>query len=271
MGEPVLELEGQSAAHRVQAVGGVRAGAQLRLLDGELRQQVELDGVAERLVDADAVLIDGDALRQPEERGGGEAPEPQRRLEEVGGRPLHGDRPESLVEGVRERRRAPLLDFGALDAGHDARHPVAVDTGSGQRGHSDYVDAFREGQKRESYVELAGFSRRDADVIPALRLEALPREGDHPRAGSESELVLAGRIRRRHRGRRLTVRLVGRDRGHRDADQRFSPRIRDAAPERAVLRCARRGAGRPEEAERDRERGDSPRAGADRARPLVDG
>ena len=83
VGEAVLELQGEGAAHRVQTVGGVDSGAQLRLLDRELRQQVELDRVAERLVDADAVLEDGDPLRQPEERRGGEAAEAQRRLEAV--------------------------------------------------------------------------------------------------------------------------------------------------------------------------------------------
>ena len=77
MGEAVLELQGEGAAHRVQTVGGVDSGAQLRLLDRELRQQVELDRVAERLVDADAVLEDGDPLRQPEERG--EAVKPRKR------------------------------------------------------------------------------------------------------------------------------------------------------------------------------------------------
>ena len=191
MGEAVLELQGEGAAHRVQTVGGVDSGAQLRLLDRELRQQVELDRVAERLVDADAVLEDGDPLRQPEERG--EAVKPRKRS--VGWKrlvvvPSSGDRPEAFVQGVGEGGRPPLGDLGAADAGHDARrHAVAVDPGSGQRGHSHHVDPFHERRECERHVELTGLPRRDANVTPLLRLEAFPREGDRPGAGREHELA----------------------------------------------------------------------------------
>ena len=68
MVEAVLETEGEGAAEGVQSEGRIGPGAELDAVEGELRQEIELHRVAERLVDPDAVLVDGDALRHADQR-----------------------------------------------------------------------------------------------------------------------------------------------------------------------------------------------------------
>ncbi len=71
-GEAGLCFKQDGAAQRVEAVD--RAGVEDReTRNRRLRDQVELDGVAEGLVEARAVEIDGEALRLALERGSDEA------------------------------------------------------------------------------------------------------------------------------------------------------------------------------------------------------
>ena len=62
VGEAVLELHVHRAAERVQAEHRVRA-FQIDLVDRQIGDQVQIDGVAERLIEADAVDVDGETLR----------------------------------------------------------------------------------------------------------------------------------------------------------------------------------------------------------------
>ena len=151
--EAVGELEGEGAAEGVQAVGGVGPGAELHPVDRELREQVELHGVAERLVDADAVLVDGDALRQAEQRRCRKAAEAQRRLEGIRGRALQGHRAEALVEGVGHRGRPARRQVAPVDHRDGRRHARAVDAGAGDGGDGHHVDPLCEGPDRQRHVE----------------------------------------------------------------------------------------------------------------------
>ena len=61
-----LRVDGERPAERVQAEGGIRARQDLHAGDGRLRNQIPVHDIAERLVDAHAVLEYRNALRKPE-------------------------------------------------------------------------------------------------------------------------------------------------------------------------------------------------------------
>ena len=76
-----LGVDRQRAAQRVESEHRVRAGNQLDAGDRRLRQQVPVDDVAERLVDAHAVLEHRQALGHAEQRRGREPAKVDVRLE----------------------------------------------------------------------------------------------------------------------------------------------------------------------------------------------
>ena len=67
IGEAVLELHIQRAAEGVQAEHRVRSD-QVHLVDRHIRDQVEIDRVAESRVEADAVDVDSEPLRRSLQR-----------------------------------------------------------------------------------------------------------------------------------------------------------------------------------------------------------
>ena len=245
--ESVLETEHEGAAETVQAVGRVGPGAELHAVDGELRQEVELHRVAERLVDADSVLVHGDALRQAEQRRGGEAPEAERRLERVGGRSFEGDRAEALVERVGHRGRAARREVSAVEDGHRRGDPVPADAGPGQRGDTDHVDPLGERRQRQRHVEDRRLPGGQPHALPALRLEAAQREGHGPGPGREGQHVPAGPVGG-HGGRRARRRA----RRHRHARRRGALRVGHHAGQRSGLRRARRRGARAQDGRSDR-------------------
>ena len=72
-GEAALGLNGDGAAEGVESVDGVRAGDEFHRGDGDLGDEIPLDDVAEGLVLADAVEVDGEARGCADERRGGVA------------------------------------------------------------------------------------------------------------------------------------------------------------------------------------------------------
>ena len=69
IGVSILHLERESATRCVEAVDRI-AGNERQLVDGLLRDQVPIDDVAEDLVDAYSVLIDGESLGRADHRAG---------------------------------------------------------------------------------------------------------------------------------------------------------------------------------------------------------
>jgi hypothetical protein len=67
IGESILHLKRERAAGRVEAVNRI-AGNERELIDGVLRDEVPVDDVAEDLVDAHPVLVDGNPLRRANHR-----------------------------------------------------------------------------------------------------------------------------------------------------------------------------------------------------------
>src|SRR5262245_46146664 len=63
VGEAVLHLEADRATKGVEAEGRV-VGPDIRAADRDLRNQVPVDGVAEGLIDADTLHVDGEPLRR---------------------------------------------------------------------------------------------------------------------------------------------------------------------------------------------------------------
>src|SRR5215813_12564558 len=72
IGEAVLHLEAYRAAERVETEGRI-VGPSVGAADGNGRNEVPVDGVAERFVDADTLHVDREPLWGALERGGGEA------------------------------------------------------------------------------------------------------------------------------------------------------------------------------------------------------
>ena len=93
-----LRVDRDRAAQRVQPERRVRAGNQLDAGDRRLRDQVPVDAVAERLVDAHAVEEDRDALRRAEQRRGAEAAHVDVRLVRVALRRIEADATGVLIE-----------------------------------------------------------------------------------------------------------------------------------------------------------------------------
>ena len=81
--EPVLHPNGHRAAQRVQPIQRRRA-QNIHPVDRDVRNEVPVDRVAEGLIDAHAILIDGDTLRGAEYRRRIEATNQNVRLKGVG-------------------------------------------------------------------------------------------------------------------------------------------------------------------------------------------
>ena len=81
--EPVLHAQAQRAAESVESERRIGAAHELHAVDGRDRHQVPVHGVAERFVEASAVDVYGNALREPQQRRGGVAAILQIRLQGV--------------------------------------------------------------------------------------------------------------------------------------------------------------------------------------------
>ena len=136
IGEAILHLDRQCAAGRIEAEQRV-VRHQGHARDRHLRDQVPIHDVAERFVDAVAVLIDGDPLRCARHRRGGKAAIVEIALELVAGLVTQGDKRQILHYAVQQRRRlgrtrsrAPILCTldGTLSLSISAPAPGTGDT-----------------------------------------------------------------------------------------------------------------------------------------------
>src|SRR6202011_4242428 len=67
----VLHLEGECSSERIEPVNRV-VGNERHTIDGQFRDEIPVDGVAEHFIDAHTILIDRQSLRRPEHRRGNE-------------------------------------------------------------------------------------------------------------------------------------------------------------------------------------------------------
>ena len=119
--EPVLHLHRQSAAERVQAEHGLRPGQHLHAIDCRHGNEIPIDRIAERIVDAHAVLIDGQSLRQSQERRCGETAKVEVGLQRVVLSMIDAHAAELPVQEVAQVERLRALQL--LRRWHAARLP----------------------------------------------------------------------------------------------------------------------------------------------------
>ena len=141
----VFGLEGNRAAQCVEAKQRIRTRHQRNFRDGDSRDEVPTHDIAEGLVEADSVHVDGDALGRTEERRGGVAA-----VVDVGliGVALHFvdmDAAEAFVQKIGQVQSAAVLDV-ALIRGLDRQGNLCGrQIGSGERSCSDDVNPERLG------------------------------------------------------------------------------------------------------------------------------
>ena len=99
MGEAVLHRDADGAADGVEAVDGIVAEHH-DVIDGDGRDEVQIDRVTEGFVDPDAVLVDGKSLRASADRRGVETAVLNVRSEAAARRIRQNDSRNQLVEHV---------------------------------------------------------------------------------------------------------------------------------------------------------------------------
>ncbi len=133
IGEAVLHLDGQGAADGVEAEDRV-VGHEGQAADRHFRDEVPVDDIAIGLVDADAVLIDGEPLRRSRYRRGDEAAVVEVALEGVAGLVADGNAGEILAERIHQVHRAIMIEIRRGQHRRVRRHLVAIDhAGVGRR------------------------------------------------------------------------------------------------------------------------------------------
>ncbi len=136
--EAVLHLERKRAAERVQAEHGIRSAEHLHAANRRDRNQIPVDRIAKRLVDAHTVLINGESLRQAEQRRDREAAEVHVRLQWIilGVVDVHAR--ERSVQQLRHIGRLESLDVRVGDELHARRNVIEIDANTVRRRHDDF-------------------------------------------------------------------------------------------------------------------------------------
>ncbi len=163
MREAGLRLDRDGAAQGIEAEQRIGAGHQRHAGDCVGRQQLPVHRVAERLVHAHAVLIDGNALREPEQWRRGKTPELDVRLKRIRlcfVRVYAGESGCQLFTGVntgpREIGRGRRLNIPGNLVAFDA------DTRDRRRPHD--LDRFLELRRRRLLALLPGRRLRDCSA-----------------------------------------------------------------------------------------------------------
>ncbi len=137
--EAVLHLDADRAAERVEAEDRV-GGKDVRACDRLRRDQIPVDRVAKRLVDAHAVLIDGEPLRRALLRRGVEAAILQFLRKRIAGDVVDEHAGDALLQRVGDVGRTRALDLLRRHRLHHAWKAVDVLTaGPRQRRRGDHV------------------------------------------------------------------------------------------------------------------------------------
>src|ERR1700733_3306492 len=119
--ETIFHLNGDGAAKRIETIGRIVRHHGDRL-DRRSRYQIPIDGVAERLVDADTILIDRQSLRRTRDGRCDKSTELKVGLELVSGDVADVDPRHVLLESIHDVEGIGTLDFRRIykvDAGRD--------------------------------------------------------------------------------------------------------------------------------------------------------
>ena len=139
IGEAVFHRQQDGAAERVEAEGRI-VRDELRLVDGVRRDEVPIHDVAEGFVDANPVLIDGEAFGRAAHGRGIKAPIIDVGLKFIARDAVHRHARQLAVERVGDGRAARSGDFGARDGAHRRRHLVGADGARARGGRRHDLD-----------------------------------------------------------------------------------------------------------------------------------
>ena len=163
--EAVLHLQVDGAAQCVEAEGGV-VGPDVGAADGNRRDQVPVDGIAEGFVDADALHVDGEPLRGALQRGGGKAAIAQVLDEAVALNVRGDDAGDALRQGLDHAGGIHPREVIGGERLHHRRHLAAIKADAGHRRGRDNLqggqragDGERRGGNRPRYRRSAGRRR----------------------------------------------------------------------------------------------------------------
>ncbi len=130
--EAVLHLHHDGAAQRIQSERGI-VGHQVDGLYRGGRNQIPVHGIAERLIDAHAVLINRKPLGGARYRRSNEAAKFHVRLKRIAGNFTDGDARHVLTQGVGDVQRPGLLDLIGVNQVDARRYLVRIGAGAGKR------------------------------------------------------------------------------------------------------------------------------------------
>jgi hypothetical protein len=157
--ESVLHLHAKGAAQRIQPEGGIVADDVDRA-HGRGWDQVPVDGVAEGLVDAHAVLVDGQALRRARNGRSVKAAKFHVGLKGIAGHFADSDAWRLLGQGLHEAWRSRALDLLGAHGGDAGRNFIDVDANSGKWRRREHVDGRQsDGARRTRRGERRCFLR----------------------------------------------------------------------------------------------------------------
>ena len=137
---PTLRVDGQRTAQRVEPEERVGTGDELQARNRRLRQQVPIDHVAERLVDAHTVLEHRQALRHADEGRGREASEADVGLIRVALGSVGRDAGRVVLEEPRDVSMSLLAQPLAAEDLHIGGHVLQRRAQARQRRRADDLD-----------------------------------------------------------------------------------------------------------------------------------
>ena len=165
--EAVLHLHVDRPAQRIEPESGI-VGHDGDRPDRGGRNQVPVDGVAERFVDARPVLVNRESLRRAGDRGCDKAAELYVGLEWISGRVADDNARHLLLQGVRDVQRAGALDLPRTKRVDARGHLVDVHSRARRRRRRGRVDKdpahVSGGPGRISVAGRSGGSSRGNDL-----------------------------------------------------------------------------------------------------------
>ena len=150
IGKPILHLQAHRTTQGVEAEGRI-VGPDVGAADGDGRDEIPVDGIAEGFVDADTLHVDREALRGALQRRGRETAIAQILEETVALNVVGDDAGNALLQRIEDIGRIDAREVLGGERLHHRRHLVAVDADSGKRGGGDDLkggSSTRRGRRR---------------------------------------------------------------------------------------------------------------------------
>ena len=165
VGKSVLHVDGERAPQGVEPVDRI-AGHQRQAIDGSLRDEVPVDGIAKNLIDAHSVLIDGQPLRGANDRRGDEPTVVEVALELVAGLVAERDTGKTARYCIQQVGGFLMLEIGGPKASGRWRGPCRDRSSRDRQGPARLLGM----QARAAAHETARRAGVAGGGVPALQL-----------------------------------------------------------------------------------------------------